>query len=234
MIELKDVRIRAGSFELGPVSFTIPRGEYAILMGPTGAGKTTILEVICGLRSAVSGSVLIDQVDVTGWRPGDRGLGYVPQDLALFPHLNVRQHLEFSLKLRRVGTQEIQRRVDELAEELAIRHLLDRSVKRLSGGESQRVALGRALAGRPEVLLLDEPLSALDQRTRKEVHELLKNIHRTSGVTTLHITHNDDEAEALATMRMELCSGQVRVCGTENGLAHDSGPVHGLGPVSHG
>lgn len=209
MIELKNVRIRAGTFDLGPLSFLVPRGEYAILMGPTGTGKTTILETICGLRSVVSGSVLLDQVDVTDWRPGDRGLGYVPQDLALFPHMSVREHLEFSMRLRKTEPREMLKRVQELAEELAISHLLDRSVKRLSGGESQRVALGRALAGKPEILLLDEPLSALDQRTRQEVHELLKHVHRTSGVTTLHITHNDDEAEALATVRLELKSGQV-------------------------
>lgn len=219
MIELRNVRIQAGGFALGPLSFVVPKGAYAILMGPTGAGKTTILEAICGLRSVVAGSIQIDQVDITGWRPGDRGLGYVPQDLALFPHMNVRQHLEFSLRLRKVTPQEIQRRVRELSEELGISHLLDRSVKRLSGGESQRVALGRALAGRPEVLLLDEPLSALDQRTRNEVHELLRQVHRTTGVTTLHITHNDDEAEALATLRMEMHAGQVHLCEPKNEAA---------------
>jgi ABC-type sugar transport system ATPase subunit len=170
MIELIDVTIQAGKFSLRNVTFQIQAGEYAVLMGRTGQGKTTLLEAICGLRDVVAGRVLIDGHDVTHWLPGDREIGYVPQDLALFPTLSVRDHLAFALQLRRNKTQQITKRVDELAELLGISKLLDRSVRNLSGGESQRVAIGRAISFNPAVLLLDEPLSALDEATRKEMH----------------------------------------------------------------
>lgn len=213
MIEFRDVIVQAGSFRLGPISFEITQGAYAVLMGKTGQGKTTILEAICGLRSVAGGKILLHGEDVTGWRPGDRGIGYVPQDLALFPKMSVREHLEFSLKLQKRANIEIQNRVEELSNVLGIGHLLNRSVQKLSGGESQRVALGRAISGSPDVLLLDEPLSALDEQTRSDVHELLKRIHTSTGVTTLHITHSEHEALALATQRLELKDGRLQVSG---------------------
>ena len=183
--------------------------EYAVLMGPTGQGKTTILEAICGLRNVIGGKVLIYDQDVTKFQPGDRGIGYVPQDLALFPTMTVQQNLEFALKLRKWSPADIVKRVEELSGELSIRHLLKRTIKALSGGESQRVALGRALSFRPSVLLLDEPFSALDEVTRAEMHGLLRTVTSTSGVTTLHITHSTQEAEALANRRLVLLGGTL-------------------------
>ena len=155
MIEMRDVTIRAGQFSLERISFQIPAGRYAVLMGKTGRGKTTLLELVCGLRRPTSGSILVHGQDMTDWSPADRMIGYVPQDLALFPTMNVQEHLEFALRLKKFPRARIAERTSELAAVLGISHLLLRSVRRLSGGESQRVALGRAIANRPTVLLLD-------------------------------------------------------------------------------
>ncbi|QEG01750.1 Sulfate/thiosulfate import ATP-binding protein CysA [Stieleria maiorica] len=210
MIQLDNVAIHAGDFSLSGISMHVPCGHYAVLMGRTGRGKTTILESICGLRKVSSGRISIDGVDVTTWLPGDRQIGYVPQDLALFPTLTVAQHLAFALRLRKRPQIEIDNRIAELAEVLGIEALLGRKVDALSGGESQRVALGRAISFRPAVLLLDEPLSALDESTRAEMHALLKRVKETTGVTTLHVTHSNEEAEVLADQRFELHEGVLR------------------------
>lgn len=210
MIELKDVTIVAGQFSLSRVSFTIAAGEYAVLMGQTGQGKTTILEAICGLRTVASGRILIRNQDVTDWPPADRQTGFVPQDLALFPTMTVTEHLEFGLKIRRASARETASRVSELSSLLGIESLLKRSIHGLSGGESQRVALGRALAFRPSVLLLDEPFSALDEDTRSEMYELLTSVTQSTGVTTLHITHSQAEARVLANRRFLLENGAVK------------------------
>ena len=210
MIEIKDLSLRAGEFRLDHLSFTIQSGQYAVLMGKTGRGKTTILEAICGLRRVEAGQILIHGQEVTDWLPADREVGYVPQDLALFPTFTVRGHLEFALRLRKWSQTRIDRRTDELAHQLGIQHLLDRKIVGLSGGESQRVALGRALSGYPSVLLLDEPLSALDADTRNEMQELLKSLTEFHDVTTLHITHNQEEAKALADCSYSLVSGEVK------------------------
>lgn len=209
MIELQEVCFRAGDFQLRNLSLSVPDGRYAVMMGRTGQGKTTILELICGLRMPSSGRVLISNCDVTAWAPGDRQVGYVPQDLALFPHMTVQMHLEYALRLRRSSAADINRRVVELSEQLGISHLLKRRIQGLSGGEAQRVALGRALSFQPAVLLLDEPLSALDEQTRHEMHELLRRIKNSTGMTTLHITHNSEEAAALADLTLRLENGAV-------------------------
>ena len=209
MIELRQVHIRAGEFQLANLSFQVDTGQYAVLMGRTGRGKTTILESICGLRRIEQGSILIDDTDVTDWPPADREIGYVPQDLALFPTFSVAEHLQFALRLRRLGARQIEQRTGELAERLGITHLLARGIEGLSGGESQRVALGRALSFRPSVLLLDEPLSALDEATRNEMQSLLRSLTSDTGVTTLHITHSAEEAAALADRCFHLHDGEL-------------------------
>ncbi len=209
MILLTGVSIRQGLFSLHNVALMVPTGQYGVLMGRTGCGKTTLLEVICGLRRMRSGTVRLLDRDVTRLRPADRGIGYVPQDLALFSTLTVREHLAFALVVRRRGRSEIAARVQELAGLLGIAHLLDRRPLGLSGGEAQRVALGRALAMRPPVLLFDEPLSALDDDTREEMYGLLQSVRRATAVTVLHVTHNRGEASRLADCLFHLHDGRI-------------------------
>jgi len=209
MIELRDLTIRSGPFTLASVNLNIPAGTYAVLMGQTGQGKTTILEAICGLRSVTAGQIVLDGRDVTRFKPGDRNLGYLPQDLALFPTMTVRAHLEFALRVRRCGTREMHERIDELAAALQIGSLLDRDTQHLSGGEAQRVALGRALSFRPRVLLLDEPLNALDEATHAGLCELLRSLQKQYGLTTLHVTHRRTEARALGDKLFMLQAGHI-------------------------
>jgi ABC-type sugar transport system ATPase subunit len=147
---------------------------------------------------------------VTDWRPADRGIGFVPQDGALFSTMSVRDHLGFALRIRKRPRREIRERAEELAEMLGISPLLDRGPQGLSGGERQRVSLGRALAFRPDILCLDEPLSALDEETRDSLCELLRRVARQTGVTTVHITHSRTEALALADRLLVLEHGTVR------------------------
>ncbi|MFM7057993.1 MAG: ABC transporter ATP-binding protein [Planctomycetota bacterium] len=212
MIELDQVTLTAGACRLEKLSLAIPAGQYAVLMGRTGIGKTTILEAICGLRPVDSGRIRIQQVDVTNWDPADRRTAYMPQDLALFPTMTVRQHLEFALKIRRRPSEEIEQRVRELSQLLRLEPLLQRRIQGLSGGEAQRTALGRALAWKPAALLLDEPVSALDARTRRSTLELLKSINHSTGVTVLHVTHSEEEAAALADLRMHLVDNPANRC----------------------
>ena len=209
MIELCGLCVRRGGFRLDGVSLAVPTGRHAVLMGETGAGKTTLLEAICGLVAPTAGRVLLDGVDVTGLRPADRGVGYVPQDVALFPTLDVRGQLEFGLRLRRLPRSARAERVESLAAALGIAGLLDRGVAGLSGGEARRVALGRALAWRPRLLVLDEPLAGLDEAARGRLCELLRSLRREFPVTTLHVTHDRAEADALADLRFTLDRGVI-------------------------
>jgi ABC-type sugar transport system ATPase subunit len=210
MIELRGVTVKSGGFSLADVSFTVQQGEHVALMGRTGQGKTTLLESICGLRRVTRGQIVVGDRDVTLMPPGQRGIGYVPQDLALFPSMTVRGHLGFALRLRHWELVRREARVKEVAQWLGIEPLLDRRVGMLSGGEAQRTALGRALSFEPAVLLLDEPMSALDDATRLELHGVIKEIRRRTRVTTLHVTHNRLEAEALADRIIQLDAGEVR------------------------
>ncbi len=207
MIRLQDLSIQQGDFALSGITASIESGAYAVIMGRSGCGKTTILEAICGLRPIQSGSITIDERDVTGLPPGERLVGYVPQDRALFPSLSVREQLAFALVIRKVENSLIAKRVDELAEMLTISHLLDRYPEGLSGGEAQRIALGRALAMSPSVLCLDEPLSALDEELHEEMCALLSAVHKETGVTVVHITHSRQEANRLATQRFSMVKG---------------------------
>lgn len=209
MIRLEKITWRAPAFRLDEISFSVPAGTYAVLMGKTGTGKTTLLEILCGLRRPSGGSIWIDGCDITNIEPGQRGIGYVPQDGALFPTMTVAEQLGFALRIRRRPAEEIAGRVRELSGQLGIAHLLERMPQNLSGGERQRVALGRALAAKPSVLLLDEPLSALDEDTRDEIAALLKQAQRVTGVTALHITHSRREAAQLADVVFQLEDGRV-------------------------
>lgn len=204
MIHLDQVSIHSGSFRLDSISLEIAKGEYIALMGRTGQGKTTLLEAIAGLRDVVAGNIRLGERDITQLAPAARGVGYVPQDLALFPTMTVAENLAFALTVRGLDHEAKQARVNDLAEWLGIAPLLDRSVRALSGGEAQRTALGRALAFEPQVLLLDEPFSALDETTRAEMHSLMQRVRQRTGVTVLHVTHSSSEAAALATRVVQM------------------------------
>ena len=209
MIECRNFNIKLGEFELEDVSFHVPHGQYYCLMGKTGSGKTTILESICGLRVIQGGEFFIDDVNVTRLKPSQRRIGLVPQDGALFSTMTVKEHLAFALKIRKWPKKNIAERVHELAELLGISHLLDRKPHGLSGGEKQRVALGRALSFRPKVLCLDEPLSALDDHTKEEMYHLIDLVCKNSEVTVLHISHSFVEVSRLADGVIYLEDGRI-------------------------
>lgn len=209
MIALSAVTVTAGSFRLKEISFRLEQGEYGVLMGKTGSGKTTLLEAICGLKPITGGEIRLLDRDVTHLKPAQRGVGYVPQDRALFSTMTVFEHMAFPLRLRRWPNDQIEARVVQLAELLGILPLLDRYPRGLSGGESQRVALGRALAYSPPVLLLDEPLSALDEDTKEDMCTLLHKVQSETGVTTLHVTHSLVEAHRLADRIFVIRNGSV-------------------------
>ncbi len=211
MIQLKNLTVQAGDFRLKNISLTIPTGEYGILMGKTGCGKTTLLEAICGLKRVPTGSIIVNEQDVTALKPAERGIGFVPQDSALFTTMTVYEHLAFALRVRGWEKTALDTRVRELAALLGITPLLQRYPHGLSGGESQRVALGRALSFRPRVLCLDEPLSALDHDTRLELCDLLATIRQELSVTVLHITHDPNEATRLAQRLFRLDSGAIQI-----------------------
>jgi molybdate/tungstate transport system ATP-binding protein len=210
VIVCESVTLQAGAFSLKNVSFEVSAGGYGVLMGKTGSGKTTILEALCGLRAVQGGRILLAEKDVTSLRPADRGIGYVPQDRALFQTMTVRQNLAFAPAIRGWSAADTDARVTELSELLRIGTLLDRLPAGLSGGEAQRVALGRALAAKPGILLLDEPLSALDDDTWEGMIGLLGQVRKATGVTTLHVTHRREEARRLADKVFVLADGAVR------------------------
>ena len=194
---------------LDGLSFDVPSAAYAVLMGRTGSGKTTLLEILCGLRAPGSGTVRIDGREVTDLPPGERGIGYVPQDGALFPTLTVREQIAFGLRMRGVAADEIETRVLEAAEGVGVSALLDRLPTGLSGGERQRVALARALVVKPSVLLLDEPLASVDEETQDGLIDLLQRTQREHRITVLHVTHSRREAEGLGEMHLRLEGGRV-------------------------
>ena len=196
---LEQVTVQAGDFVLSPFSLEIKEGECLALMGPSGCGKTTLLETVCGLREGpVGGRVVLDGLEVTNLPPGARGIGLVPQDVVLFPSLTVREQIEFGPKLHGWKPEEIKERVESLARDLGLEGLLSRLPEGLSGGEARRVALGRALALRPQLLCLDEALSGLDEARHDEVLVVIRKMIEREGVTALHVTHSKKEAEAIA------------------------------------
>jgi molybdate/tungstate transport system ATP-binding protein len=207
VIRGEGLSIRQGRFALTGVSFEVPTGRYGVLMGKTGCGKTSLLEAVAGLRWLAAGRVVLGETDVTRLAPFERGIGYVPQDRALFATMTVADHLAFALQIRGQPRRVVNQRVAELADWLGLTHLLHRRPAGLSGGEAQRVALGRALSFRPEYLLLDEPLSSLDEGTRKGMVDLLARLRDDRRVTVLHVTHSSSEAQQLGEVCYRLADG---------------------------
>jgi ABC-type sugar transport system ATPase subunit len=182
---------------VAPLDLEIAAGEFVVLVGPSGCGKTTILRMIAGLEEPTAGSVAIGDRDVTDVEPADRDIAMVFQNYALYPHMTVAANLAFGLKMRRMPTEEIHRRVERATRVLGLETLLDRRPGQLSGGQRQRVALGRAIVRDPRVFLFDEPLSNLDARLRAEMRQELKDLHRRLGATMIFVTHDQVEAMTL-------------------------------------
>jgi len=198
MLEVIDLWKRWKEFELQGISFEVESGEYFVLLGPSGAGKTLLLECIAGLHVSDKGKIIIDGKDVTFFPPEKRSVGMVFQEYALFPHMTVWENVEFGLEVRKVPLNERRKRVKELLELLKVEQLAHRYPSTLSGGEKQRVALARALAVNPKVLLLDEPLSALDAPLRRKLRDELKRLHKVLRIPFVHVTHDQMEAYSLA------------------------------------
>ncbi len=198
MIAVRNLSAHYGAFRIRSVSFEVRRGEVLVLLGPSGAGKTLLLESILGLSSPDAGEVLIDGVEVTRLPPERRGVAYIPQDLGLFPHLSVRDNILFGRRMRKT-LRGAEQELTELAQRLRIEHLLGRrSIRGLSGGERQRVALARALIVHPRVLFLDESFSALDAHIRQELLGHFRELQRQLRQTAIYVTHNQDEVFAIA------------------------------------
>jgi ABC-type Fe3+/spermidine/putrescine transport system ATPase subunit len=211
-LSVSGLAARAGSFALGPVSLDIPPDRVLVVLGPSGAGKTMLLETIAGLRPQRSGRVSLAGADITGLPPERRRIGLVFQDAALFPHLSVRDNVRFGPRASGAAAPDGDAS-GSLLGQLGIGHLAGRSPRSLSGGERQRVALARALAIQPGLLLLDEPLSALDQPTREDMRSLLQRLLAELEIPAAHVTHDRDEALSIGDDLAVIVGGQLRQTG---------------------
>jgi spermidine/putrescine ABC transporter ATP-binding subunit len=214
-LELRDLRKSYGdSCVVDGVSLDIRSGEFVTLLGSSGSGKTTTLMMAAGFTPPASGVVAMDGVDVTGRPAHKRGIGMVFQNHALFPHMTAAANVEYPLRMRRVDRRERRTRVDDVLETVGLRGLGARYPRELSGGQQQRVALARALVFRPRVLLMDEPLSALDKRLRDQMQEELRELHTGLGVTVLYVTHDQEEALILSDRIAVMHEGRIQQIGS--------------------
>jgi ABC-type Fe3+/spermidine/putrescine transport system ATPase subunit len=209
MIEVAHVHRPFGEFALRDISLRIGKGEYWVILGPSGCGKSVLLQTIAGFFTPAQGQIVVDGRDVTLAPPERRRMGLVFQQAALFPHKSVWENIAYGLRARKVPAGETERTVGDLVERLGLKTILTRPVPTLSGGEAQRVAVARALAIRPDLLLLDEPMSALDHNTRLELQAELGRVHKALGLTTLHVTHSREEAAALGDHLAIMLAGRI-------------------------
>ena len=211
-LEVSNLRFARGDFNVS-VSLSLRKGQTGVLLGPSGCGKTTLLRCVAGLEHQDAGSILIEGKDIGALPPEKRNLGFVFQDLALFDHLTGRQNIAFGMKLRGIAAAESGTRIDALAKTLKIHGLLGRRPYAMSGGERQRLAFARAVAARPALLLMDEPLSSLDAPLRRELRAYLRSSLRAEGVTALHVTHDVEEALELGDAIFVMKDGRIVASG---------------------
>ncbi|MCP4220173.1 MAG: ABC transporter ATP-binding protein [bacterium] len=209
MIEIDGVCKTIDNFSLEDVSLEIAEKEYMVILGPTGSGKTLLLETLAGIYQPDRGSIRMHGKDITATPPEDRNIGMVYQDYMLFPHLTLGENIAFGLKAAKNEKSFIKAKVEEAAEMLGISHLLHRLPAGLSGGERQRGALARAMVTEPRAMLLDEPFSAVDEYTAEKLQTEIKKLHRLTGATTIHITHRFDEAYVLADRIAVMKEGKI-------------------------
>lgn len=210
LLQVEGLNVQGGKFKLKNISFSLDNREYLIILGPTGCGKTMLLETLAGLRKPLSGQIYLQNKNITDLNPEIRGLGFAYQDSLLYPFLNVKDNILFGAKARKKHKEEnTLKRLERLAEAMGISHLLERFPHLLSGGEKQRVSLARALLISPPVLLLDEPLSALDPKTRYYMQTLLREIHNSEGIGIIHVTHDFNEALQLGSKVIVMNQGEI-------------------------
>ena len=218
-IEIAGVTKRFGDFvALEDIDLSIPSGQLTALLGPSGGGKSTLLRIIAGLESSDTGSVVIEGNDATAVPAQKRNVGFVFQHYAAFKHLSVRRNIAFGLEIRKRPKDEIRAKVDELLELVHLTQWADRLPSQLSGGQRQRMALARALAIEPSVLLLDEPFGALDAKVRKELRDWLRRLHDEVHVTTVFVTHDQEEALEVADSLVVINEGRIEQVGTPDDL----------------
>jgi thiamine transport system ATP-binding protein len=208
----------ADDTSVGPIELLVHDGELMTLLGPSGAGKTTILRMLAGFIEPDVGSLSFDEKDMLSVHPREREIGMVFQSIALFPHMTIFQNIAFGPEMAGWCREEVVKRVEELADMLGIKRLLHRKISEISGGEAQRVAIARALAKEPKLLLLDEPLSSLDPQLRERLQTEIRRIQKTVGITTIYVTHDQDEAFAISDRVAVLKDGLVVQVGTPNEL----------------
>ena len=213
MIKIENLSKVWKEFKISNINLEIIDNEYFIFLGPSGSGKTILLELIAGIWFPDSGKIYMDNKDVTKLSTENRGIGFVYQNFMLFPHKTVFENIAFGLNMRKIEKNEIQRQVEDIMNLFGISHLANRLPRNLSGGEQQRTALARALIIRPPVLLMDEPLSALDRNTREDLIQEFKHIHKKFDITIIHVTHNFDEALQLADRVAIMKKGSVSQVG---------------------
>ncbi len=223
MIAFDHVTLELGGFTLNDISFSVGEGDYFFIVGPSGAGKTILLEAIAGLHIPDRGRILLSGKDVSTIPPEHRGVGLVYQDYSLFPHMNVEKNIEFGLKMHRRPQGEMKQTVGTLLSRFGIAHLRSRAPLTLSGGEMQRVALARALAISPDVLLLDEPLSALDPAMKEYFINELRAVHGENGLTIIQVSHDRHEILSLGTRMALIMDGCLEQVGSVRGIYESPG-----------